>query len=128
MNALAVALGGALGSLARWGLAEWVQARSSLSFPTGTLAVNALGCLLIGTLWGWLEATQTGGALRLFAVIGFLGAFTTFSTFSHETVLLVQQGHSARAAGYVLASVGIGVLLATFGLGLGSALARSLHA
>lgn len=155
-NALAVALGGAIGSLSRWGISEWVQARAaqraaavsgagevpgagalpavaaaslppaSLAFPWGTLVVNALGSLLIGVVWGWLEVARPGGATRLFLVTGLLGGFTTFSTFSYDTLLLLQQGYRVRAVVYALGSMGTGVICAALGLYFGLALARSL--
>ena len=130
LNALAVAAGGALGSLARWGVSEWSLSRVGPGFPWGTLAVNLTGSLLVGVAWGLLgpasaEAPSAGATpARLLLIVGFLGAFTTFSTFSHETVLMVQQGHGARAAGYVTASIVGGLLFALVGLALASGAAR----
>lgn len=114
--ALAVALGGALGSWTRWSLGGWVQRRSSATsgaaalFPAGTLAVNLLGCLAIGFLAAWLEERgAVDPALRVFLLVGVLGGFTTFSSFGFETVALVRDGNFALAATNVAASVGGGL-------------------
>ncbi|MEQ9568693.1 MAG: fluoride efflux transporter CrcB [Longimicrobiales bacterium] len=122
MTAAAVALGGALGALARWGLSDWVQGRTGLQFPWGTLAVNLVGAFLLGLAYGAFEHVELSADLRAFLTLGFLGAFTTFSTFSYEGVLLLQSGETARAVGYLGGSVVSGVLLAVLGLSLGRAL------
>jgi len=114
--ALAVALGGALGSCARWWLGGWVQRRASAAsgavalFPVGTLAINLLGCLAIGFLVALVE--ERGAlepALRVFLLVGVLGGFTTFSTFGLETVALVRDGNAWLAAVNVGASVAGGL-------------------
>lgn len=119
---LLVATGGAAGAVARYlaGLAvyRWVPAER---FPLATLVVNVLGCFAIGFLNDW-SATRAAGApeLRLLLVVGFLGAFTTYSAFGAETVLLVRGGESVKAL------VNVGMHLAA-GLGaviLGSLVAR----
>lgn len=120
---LAVAAGGALGALARWGVTEWVQGRTGLAFPWGTMAVNLTGCLLIGVAYGAFQGLELSPALRLFVTLGVLGAFTTFSTFGYEGVNLMQQGHPVRALAYVTLSVGLGFALVMVGLALGRALA-----
>jgi CrcB protein len=136
-NIAAVALGGALGSLSRWGVSEWVRARgvdpASGDFPWGTLIVNASGSLLIGLVYGLLGSGLLGsgaaraagaGPVHLFAAIGFLGAFTTFSTFSYETLALMQHGHTAKALGYAASSTLLGVALAFAGVAAGVLLRR----
>ena len=141
-NIAAVALGGALGSLSRWGVSEWVRARgvdpASGDFPWGTLVVNASGSLLIGLVYGLLGSGLLGsgllgsgaaraadaGPVHLFAAIGFLGAFTTFSTFSYETLALMQHGHTAKALGYAASSTLLGVALAFAGVAAGVLLRR----
>ena len=136
-NIAAVALGGALGSLSRWGVSEWVRARgvdpASGDFPWGTLIVNASGSLLIGLVYGLLGSGLLGsgaaraagaGSVHLFAAIGFLGAFTTFSTFSYETLALMQHGHTAKALGYAASSTLLGVALAFAGVAAGVLLRR----
>ena len=120
---LAVAAGGALGALARWGVSLWVQGRSGLGFPWGTVAVNLAGCLAIGVVYGLFQGVELPPALRLFVTLGFLGAFTTFSTFGYESVNLLQQGHPGRALGYVALSVVAGLALVLVGLALGRGLA-----
>jgi CrcB protein len=105
-----IALGGALGSLARYGLGGLVQG-NRLNFPAGTLAVNLLGCLVMGFLGWWIHAGLAKPPLRLFLGIGFLGAFTTFSTFSLETMSLFREHSSGAALLYLSASV-LGCLLA----------------
>jgi CrcB protein len=92
---LVVFLGGALGSIARYALSVWIAGKWSSGFPWGTLTVNALGCLLIGWLYG---LTSPGGpfvvspAVRAFAMIGICGGFTTMSSFTLQTILLALDG------------------------------------
>ena len=83
-----IAAGGALGAVARYGLSPWVQSITSATFPWGTLCVNTVGSLLIGVFLGISELTPVSPAIRLLFAIGFLGAFTTFSTYSMETLNL----------------------------------------
>ena len=93
---LAIAAGGALGALARHFLAQQVMHLSGGGFPYGILAVNVVGCFLMGLL---IEVSalvwQPGAALRAFLAVGFLGAFTTFSTFSLDVALLYERGEIA---------------------------------
>ncbi|MCP5020639.1 MAG: fluoride efflux transporter CrcB [bacterium] len=101
-----VALGGAAGAVARFALAGRLGYHSGNGFPVGTLVVNVLGCLAIGYLLGFGESRSwMGERTRWFLVSGFLGSFTTFSTFGHETLSLVERGQSTLAAGYVAASL-----------------------
>jgi CrcB protein len=117
MTLILIAIGGALGALARYGLAGWVQERAGF-FPWGTLVVNVIGCFLLGFAFRWLEATAVPAEWRHAATIGLLGAFTTFSTFSFEAVALAQDGDWPRAAGYVLLSVALGLAAVLAGLGV----------
>ena len=120
---LAIASGGALGALLRYWTSTAVHARLGQAFPYGTLTVNLLGSLLIGFLYIWLiERMTTGPALRAFLIIGLLGAFTTFSTFSIETLNLLESGQPGRALGNVLLSVTLCIAAA----GLGVFAARQL--
>lgn len=87
-NFLCVAAGGALGAVARYGISGWVQTAGPATFPWGTLCVNTAGSLLIGILFGISELTTVSPATRLLIAVGFLGAFTTFSAYSLETLNL----------------------------------------
>jgi CrcB protein len=110
------ALGGALGALARWGLAEALP-HSPGGWPWATLLVNLVGCLLIGVLLAVLLARFPHSPwLRPFLAVGVLGGFTTYSTFAVDVVRLADAGRLALAAGYVLASVLGGVLAVLAGL------------
>lgn len=122
MTALAVALGGALGALARWGASSWIQTRAGLQFPWGTLGVNILGGFLLGVAYGVFEHVTLSAATRSFVTLGFLGAFTTFSTFSYEAVLLLQRGDTGRALAYLGGSVVAGLLAVVLGLAVGRSL------
>jgi CrcB protein len=116
-----IALGSALGGVARWVLGTWVQLRTGAVFPWGTFAVNVIGALLLGFIVRVSLATPTmGPEMRLALTTGFCGGFTTFSAFSFETALLVERGDYGRAAIYVVSSVVI-ALVAMFA---GFALAR----
>lgn len=108
-----IALGGAFGSVLRYTLGGAVQRFSARGFPIGTMTVNILGCLIIGILMQRLLNTQTHPAARAFLVVGFCGGFTTFSTFSSETLGLMLGGQIGRATIYVLLSVSL-CLLATW--------------
>lgn len=116
-----IALAGAMGSLARYGLGGVVQNALGKSFPWGTVTVNLLGCLLFGLVWGLaVESRLTISAeTRMILLVGFMGAFTTFSTFSFETVKLLEDSEWLLALGN-LALQNIGGLVAMFvGLALG---------
>ena len=113
MRTCVVALGGLLGSVARFWLSGAVQRLNGNDFPTGTLAVNILGSFVIGVVMAFsLERGTPGPTLRLFLTVGFCGGFTTMSSFSYETAALVRDGQTALAFGNIAASVG-GSLAAT---------------
>lgn len=88
LNFIYIAAGGALGAVARYSVSGWVQHVASATFPWGTLCVNAIGSLMIGVFLGISELTPVSSATRLLFAVGFLGAFTTFSTYSLETLNL----------------------------------------
>ncbi len=93
MKWIALLSAGAIGALSRHGIATWVQNLSSGRFPWGTLSVNLIGSLLFGILWTYFETRMNiSPTLRLAVVTGFLGSFTTFSTFSFENTQLFTQG------------------------------------
>jgi CrcB protein len=90
LKLLFIAAGGAIGAVFRYGLSGWIQSLVPGSLPWGTLCVNTSGSLLMGIFWGLSELTPISPAVRLFFAIGFLGSFTTFSTFSVETFGLLR--------------------------------------
>jgi CrcB protein len=110
---LLVALGGALGSVARYGLASGINRYAQSPFPWGTLFVNIAGSFLIGLLMVWLmKAGEWRENARLLLVTGIMGGFTTFSSFSWETWRLIEDGRLPLAFANVLTSVAV-CLLAT---------------
>lgn len=122
LTLLAVGIGGATGALARYWASGWVQGLAGGFFPWGTLSVNVAGSLALGFALVWLQAAVSSPELRELVAIGFLGSFTTFSTFSFEAMTLIRDGEWWQAAGYTIGSVALGLLAVT----LGAALAASL--
>jgi CrcB protein len=98
---LAVGFGAAVGGLARWLTGLWLNAQWA-GFPLGTLLVNCVGGLLIGTALAWFERTPNE-LMRLLLVTGFLGGLTTFSSFSGESLILLQRGEVVLALGHTAA-------------------------
>lgn len=116
---VAIALGGALGSVGRFLVAGWVGRALGVNFPWGTLAVNVVGGLVMGLLVGLMaQAWSVSPAIRAFLTVGVLGGFTTFSAFSLESVLLVQRGDILAALAYIASSVVLSVGAVWFGLRL----------
>ena len=117
MNILFVAFGGALGSVSRYLLGTWVQSVSkSIDFPFGTLTVNLIGCFVIGFLSQLAEARGVfTSETRAFVFIGILGGFTTFSSFSNDTINLLRDGEIFNALANVGANVILGLLLVWLG-------------
>lgn len=116
---LLVALGGALGSVSRYGLATAVQRWSGALFPYGTLSVNLLGCLLIGLLGGLADVRGVlSSEARIFLLIGFLGGFTTFSSFGYENYKLLQDGQLMATLMNALAQVVVGIAAVWAGMAL----------
>ena len=113
---LAVALGGAVGALARYGVSNAVAAAFGPRFPLGTLVVNVAGSFVMGWLFAlFAERMQVPPEMRLLVMTGLLGAFTTFSTFSVETLALLQAGRLIAGAANVLLSVALCVGAAWLG-------------
>ncbi|MDR2511920.1 MAG: fluoride efflux transporter CrcB [Bacteroidales bacterium] len=114
---LLVALGGALGSVLRYGAGEWLPfLRSSSGFPWATMLVNLSGCLLIGIAAGLMAKYEVFTSnFRLFFVVGFCGGFTTFSTFSREILQMLCQNMYLQAIVYVLMSIVAGLTLTFVG-------------
>jgi CrcB protein len=113
-NSLAVMLGSALGALCRYALATYTNAMVR-NFYLGTFLANVLGCLLMGVALARLHASAWSSAARLFVTTGFLGGFTTFSTFSAETVSLCKAGCWRDALIYGLASLLVSLLATVSG-------------
>jgi fluoride exporter len=108
------ALGGAIGASARYGASEALRAAGYVSWPWATFAVNAVGGLLMGMLVGVL-AKGNNEALRVFAGVGILGGFTTFSAFSLETTRMIEAGDLLGAMVYAVVSVVVCVMAVMFG-------------
>lgn len=105
LNYLLIGLGGALGAMARVGVGRLFPATLVGSIPLQMLAVNVIGCFMMGLLSSWLEYHNGPLALRYFLVTGVLGGFTTFSAFALEGMLLVQKQQYGPAAAYILLTV-----------------------
>ncbi len=106
MQWLAVALGGTLGALGRYGVNALIYSLAGGRLPLGTLLVNVLGSIAMGVFYVLIvERHIMPGPWREFIMIGLLGSFTTFSTFSLDSLALWEGGHAALAVGYVMLSV-----------------------
>ena len=112
---LAVALGGAIGSVGRYLSSLAIESFSTSRFPYETLTANLVGCFLIGLLWGYFERISISNEFRLFLFTGVLGGYTTFSTFARENIQFLKAGEPFSALGYVLVSNIIGLTLVAAG-------------
>lgn len=122
MQALAVFLGGGLGSLSRYGMGKLLGSTVT-GFPTGTLAANFLACIVLGFVGGWfLQRGQLDNTVKLAITTGFCGGFSTFSTFSLETLKLFEEGKAWMAILYILMSL----VACIAGIWLGQSLGKSL--
>jgi CrcB protein len=120
---IAIAIGGVLGCWARYAMTNLVQAIYGRDFPYATLSINVLACFLMGFLFvETLERLTISPVLRIGILTGFIGGFSTFSTFAMETLLLAEQGDADKSVLYVVLSIFLG-MLATFG---GAFIARNL--
>ena len=121
----AVMIGGAIGSALRYAMSSWISEATHSTFPWGTLVVNVVGSLVIGLFTG---LTGPDGPLlvspigRAFVTIGILGGFTTFSSFSLQTMLLLQDGQWLSAGGNIFSSVVLCLIAAGGGIALASVL------
>ena len=112
---LLVGTGSFVGGLARY-LVSFLMRSPVTCFPWGTFTVNIVGCLLIGALWGWTNrCPSVSPQLSLLLSVGFCGGFTTFSTFSKESLALLQSGCYATLACYALGSIFLGFLAVALG-------------
>ena len=117
---LAVALGGALGAVARYGLDRLIERRTFGLFPWSTFAINASGCVVIGVVIAALvDRHHTPAWLRVGLVMGVLGGYTTFSTFAQETLDLVEESRLGLALAYSAGSVTVGVAAVFVGMHAG---------
>ena len=125
MRLALVLAGGALGSGARYLVAVWMANRFGSTFPWGTLTVNVAGGFVIGLLATMAdEVGSIGPQTRVFLVVGVLGGFTTFSSFTMETLRLADQSELWRAWAYVAASFVLAIAATALGIGAGRSIAR----
>ncbi|ACS56365.1 fluoride efflux transporter CrcB [Rhizobium leguminosarum bv. viciae] len=124
IQALLVAVGGAIGSLLRYYVGQWALRLMGPAFPWGTLAVNVVGCFVIG-VFAELIARKFNASveLRLLLITGFLGGFTTFSAFSLDAISLFERGEAVAGGIYIAASVGLSMAAVIAGLAVMRALA-----
>lgn len=119
MRLFLIAIFGALGTLARYGLQGAVQLRMGGTFPYGTLLINLTGCFLLGLIGQFtLNRIVISADWRIAIAVGFFGGYTTFSSFGWETAKMLEDGEWMRAATYVGASVVAGLLLSVAGIRL----------
>lgn len=116
-NILGIMIGGAFGALVRYELGIWISNRWNQGFPLHTFIINITGAFLLGFLSIlFIERFNLSPVWRLGIGVGFLGAYTTFSTFSYEILSLIENGSYTIAGLYVLSSVSFGVLFAALGV------------
>ncbi|MCG7529837.1 fluoride efflux transporter CrcB [Psychrobium sp. MM17-31] len=119
-NLLMIAAGGALGAISRYGLSQLAINVFGKGFPFGTLIANFVGSLLMGLLFALIESESLMPQAKIALGVGFLGAFTTFSTFSLDTVLMIQAGDIQKAILNVLGNLVLCLTAVFIGLWLGS--------
>lgn len=122
MNVLLVATGGAIGAVLRYLLGGWIQGRLGPDFPWGTFIVNVSGSLLIGVVLGLAAQGALSGEARLFLAVGILGGYTTFSTFSYETLQLIEDGNLAGTLLNAVGQVAAGLIAVYVGVVISRAL------
>lgn len=117
---VAVGLGGSLGAISRFFVAGWTQNLWKFGwFPAGTVVVNLIGCFALGALGGWSDHVRgVSPVFKAFLLIGLLGSFTTFSTFSYDNILLLRDGRYLAAGINGIGQLVLGVGLAFFGYNL----------
>ena len=124
MTVILVGVGGFFGAVARYLVDGWVAERTGATFPWGTLVVNLSGAFLLGLLFSLtVERGALPAAIRAPILIGFIGAYTTFSTLALESWRLIEDGSYVLGAANLLGSAGLGIVVVVAGLILGRALA-----
>lgn len=119
MKFIYIFLGSGLGGLIRFGLGKWINSWHNSNFPFGTFVVNILACLVLGFVVGLADNRQLiSTESKLFWVIGFCGGFSTFSTFSNETLTLYQSGNHIVNITYIVTSVIVCLVATYFGFAL----------
>lgn len=114
---VAIAIGGVLGCWARYAMTNLVQAIYGRDFPYATLSINILACFMMGFLFEeTLDRLTISPVLRVGILTGFIGGFSTFSTFAMETLLLMEQGEGGKSALYVVVSIVLGLMAVTGGV------------
>lgn len=124
-RALLVGLGGFLGANARYWLGLWITGRWGAQFPWGTFAINVTGSFVLGLLLAFLAKHSdfsAGPTLKLLIAVGFLGAYTTFSTFEYDNLQLLMTGQWSKALANAIGSVVVGLAGAGLGVALGKAI------
>jgi fluoride exporter len=121
LGALLVALGGGIGSVTRYLVSGWFASRFGPAFPYGTFVINITGSFIIGVFLAFAQQrVSLSPYWRLFFAVGFVGGYTTFSTFEYESVRLLQEGEMLLGALYLVGSVVTGAVGAVSGIAVGS--------
>lgn len=119
MEYVFIGLGGVFGALSRYGLSKWMARRWKGDFPLATFLINLTGSFALGVLYGLFLIAGTGNSpLKSLTTTGFLGAYTTYSTFSYEIIKLIEDGEKGTALKYFLASIVFGLGAAFLGVSL----------
>lgn len=115
---LAIGTGSFIGGIFRYLIAQAIQQKFFSTFPFGTLTVNVLGCLLIGLIFGLSDRGNMNQEWRLFLATGICGGFTTFSSFSNETISMLRDGQIGYASAYIFFSVLVGLAATLLGIAI----------
>jgi CrcB protein len=116
LNCVAIGSAGFVGALCRWGAANLSARWFGTAFPVGTLIINVTGSFILGAFLGWAGRTVISDTLRLAVATGFLGAYTTFSTFAYETDALVREGAVLKGTANLVLSVALGLVAVRLGI------------